>query len=101
MRAAYEKYHDRGFDILTVSMDDPKSMSAEDLRRWTRENGMIWRQVYDAKAFESPLARAFFVGGIPAPFLIGRDGSLKALDNECRGDELDKAVEKALSAGGS
>jgi hypothetical protein len=95
-RAAYAKYHDRGFEILSVSLDDPKSKTPEALRAWTAENGMVWRHVYDGNAFDSPLAKAFFVQGVPAPFLIGRDGSLEAIDEECRGDKLDGAIEKAL-----
>lgn len=97
LKAAYQTFRDQGFEILSVSLDSPqRGMSPEKLAAWTRENGMTWRHVYDQQAFASPLARAFHVNGIPAIFLIGRDGSLKATGAECRGDKLMDTVRRAV-----
>jgi hypothetical protein len=97
MRAAYQKYHDQGFEILSVSLDDAKKKSPEEVKRYTRDNGMIWRHIDDGLAFKGPLAKAYHVSGIPAPFLIGRDGSLQGMGPEVRGESLAPAVERALS----
>lgn len=99
--AAYEKYHPQGFDVLSISLDYADKTTPEDYRKWIAEKGMNWRHVYDQKNWEGPLVRAYMVQGIPSPFLIGRDGSLVASGEECRGENLAKLVESALSAKGA
>jgi hypothetical protein len=59
---------------------------------------MTWRHIYDGLAWKSDLLRRFFIGTIPAPYLVGRDGSLVAWGNDCRGENLALSVQKALSA---
>ena len=49
---------------------------------------MTWRHVYDQKGFQGPLAQGFFIYSIPAPFLIGRDGSPVAVTDDLRGKRL-------------
>ncbi|MBD3257980.1 redoxin domain-containing protein [candidate division GN15 bacterium] len=96
MVAAYEEYKDRGFDILSVSLDYPDRISQAAYREWIDENGMDWRHVYDEQHWRSPLVRSFHVSGIPSPFLIGRDGSLVAMGEDCRGSNLETNIERAL-----
>jgi hypothetical protein len=57
---------------------------------------MAWRHIYDQKSWESPLVRAFLVQAIPAPILIGRDGSIVATEEDCRGERLAESVQRAL-----
>jgi hypothetical protein len=59
-----------------------------------------WRHVYDQKAWEGPLVEAYLVRGIPNPVLIGRDGSLAAMGDNLRGENLAKAIEAALEKKG-
>ena len=96
LRDAYAKYHDRGLEILSVSLDYSRSTPTEKYRAWTVANGMNWRHVYDQKDWKGPLPKGFFIYSIPAPFLIGRDGRPVAAGDELRGDRLAKAIEKAL-----
>lgn len=92
----YDKYHDDGFEIVSVCLDSAEKTTLEALRRWISDNGMKWRHIYDGNAWKSELVQRFFVGTIPAPFLVGRDGTLVASGRECRGDELAANVAKAL-----
>ena len=62
---------------------------------------MTWRHVYDQQGFESPLATAFHVRGIPSLYLIGRDGQIAAMDEECRGEQLAVTVRRTLAQSGS
>jgi thiol-disulfide isomerase/thioredoxin len=96
LREAYAKYHDRGLEILSISLDFPRATSPATYRAWTTQNGMTWRHVYDQKGFQSPLVTSFFVQSIPSPFLIGRDGSLVAISDDLRGKRLAQTIEKAL-----
>ena len=96
----YGRYHDRGFEILSISLDSPEQMNEAAFREWIAEQEMTWRHVYDGDAWNSPLVRSFFVGSIPAPYLVGPDGSLVAWGDECRQGRLAANVEKALAAAG-
>jgi thiol-disulfide isomerase/thioredoxin len=98
LRAAYEAYHARGFEVLSISLDFPERTTVEAYRNWTAENGMSWRHIYEQRGWESPLAAKFLVRSIPNPLLIGRDGSLKAMGDDCRGENLMRLVGEALAA---
>lgn len=99
--AAYEKYKAQGFEVLSVSLDYADKTTVDAYKKWVAEKGMNWRHIYDQKDWTGPLVKAYLVdgSGIPSPFLIGRDGSLVASGDKCRGDELVKSIELALSKG--
>ncbi|MBM4117611.1 TlpA family protein disulfide reductase [bacterium] len=96
IRDLYAKYHARGLDVLSISLDYSDRMPAEKLREWTESHEMPWRQVYDGQAWKGPVAQAFMVKGIPYAVLVGPDGSLAASGNECRGERLAAIVAKLL-----
>lgn len=89
--AAYEKYHDKGFEVVGISLDQDK----EALDSFTKERGMTWPQYFDGKGWENPIAGKFGITGIPATFLIGKDGKIVATD--LRGPALEAQLEKLLS----
>jgi len=99
--AAYDKFHGKGFDILSISLDYADKTTADAYREWIKEKGMDkWRHVYDQKDWNSPIVESYLVRGIPNPILIGRDGSLIAMGDDLRGEKLSETVEKALSQPG-
>jgi thiol-disulfide isomerase/thioredoxin/outer membrane lipoprotein-sorting protein len=91
VKAAYEKYHDKGFEIVGISFDEER----KELDDFTVENGMTWRQVFDGKMFDSEANRDFKVKAIPFTLLIGRDGKIAAVNP--RTLFLEPAIEKALA----
>lgn len=90
---AYEEYHEKGFEILGISLDQDKAA----LEKFVEERKMTWPQFFDGKGWENELAGKFGIKGIPATFLIGKDGTVVATD--LRGDALEQALEEHL--GGS
>jgi thiol-disulfide isomerase/thioredoxin len=100
MLAAYQKYHDQGFDVLSISLDYADKTTPEAYRIWIADKGMNWRHVYDQQDWNGPLVKAYLVRGIPSPVLVGRDGSLVAMGEDCRGDKLPGSIEKALAKAG-
>jgi thiol-disulfide isomerase/thioredoxin len=96
VRRAYEEFKDRGFDVLSISLDYGKRTTPEQYRKWITENGMPWRHVYDQHDWDGPIVQSFYVFSIPAPFLIGRDGSLEAMGEEIRGEKLIETIRAAL-----
>lgn len=95
--ANYEKYHEKGFEILGISLDRAKA--EETLATFTKENKMTWPQVYDGKWWEARIGKTYAIESIPAMFLIdGDSGAILASGGECRGELLGPALEKALAA---
>lgn len=89
VKAQYQKYKDKGFTVLSVSLD-----KAEARKAWLDaiENDQIgmWTQLIDENAFAGTVAKSYFITSIPTNFLISPDG--KFLDRNLYGDNLDKAL---------
>lgn len=88
----YQKLHPKGFEIVSVSLDEAKSKP--ELLKVIKESKMDWRHVFDGKAWKSDLATQFKVRAIPFTLLIGKDGKIAAVN--VRGEELEPEVTKAL-----
>jgi hypothetical protein len=88
---AYNRYHDRGFEVVGVSLDQDQNT----LLSFTQQNGMDWPQYFDGKGWDNEIARSHGIDGIPAMWLVGKDGCL--ITTNARGD-LDGRVERALAA---
>ena len=89
VKAAYEKFHPQGFEIIGVSLDSDKDA-------WTKalaDLGMTWPQISDLKGWECEGAAAYGVRAIPATVLV-KDGKIVARD--LRGDKLAEKVEELL-----
>jgi thiol-disulfide isomerase/thioredoxin len=86
VKAAYDKFRDKGFEIIGISLDDDR----EKLDAFLKEKEMAWPQSFEGKRWDNELARTHGVNGIPATFLIGKDGKVAAtnLRGEALGQEL-------------
>ncbi|MGH7967256.1 MAG: TlpA family protein disulfide reductase [Limisphaerales bacterium] len=87
---AYEKHHEKGFEIIGVSLDKDK----EKLTSFTEEKKMAWQQYFDGKGWGNKLAEKYGIQSIPATFLL--DGNGKIIGRDLRGEALEEAVTKAL-----
>lgn len=87
----YEKYRDKGFRIVGVSLDQDE----QKLREFIAEQGMTWPQFFDGKGWQNELAQLYEVKSIPATWLLDTEG--KIYRTGLRGDALDAAVEKLLA----
>ncbi len=96
---AYGEYHPKGLEIVSISLDFPDRLTKEAYRDSVASLGMNWRHVYEEKGWDTEVGKAFFVGSIPAPFLVGRDGQIAAWGEDLRGEKLAASIEKALGAG--
>lgn len=75
---AYNKFKDKGFVILGVSLDDKQTKNA-----WikaVKEDGLTWTQVSDLKGWKNQAAILYGVTSIPANLLIGPTGKIIARD---------------------
>lgn len=83
---AYSKYHDKGFEILGISLDDKKDnwLKAIDADKLT------WLHASDLKGWKSDLAQEYGIRSIPMNFLVDANGKIIAKD--LRGEELEKKL---------
>lgn len=90
----YEKYHDKGFEIVGISLDESKG----DLLSVTKEKGMTWPQYFDGEGWKNAISQRFGITSIPQMWLVDRKGNL--VTTEAR-QNLEGQVEKLLGESGT
>jgi len=95
--ATYQKYHDQGFEILSVSLDQPRQGPA--LLKFVRDNNMTWPQIYDGGYWKAAVAVQYGIQAIPCPVLVDGDtGVIIAQGAGAVGQRLPKLVATAVAA---
>lgn len=85
---AYNKYKDKGFTVLGVSLD--KQLSRLAWLKAIKADGLVWTQVSDLKGWNNEAAGLYAVKSIPQNFLIAPNGVV--IGKNLRGEELDKKL---------
>ena len=86
VKALYEKYHPKGFDIVGISFDNNH-------KAWTaaiKKMELPWHHISDLKGWESLGSSTYGINSIPATLLIAPDGKIAAAG--LRGEALDKKL---------
>lgn len=91
VQETYAKHHDKGFEIIAISLDKDK----DKLTEFIEAKKMPWPQYFDGKGWQNEISTGFGISSIPATFLIGVDGKIVATN--LRGDALEKAVAEQLA----
>ena len=89
---AYSKYHERGLNIISVSLDRE---GQED--RWVKaiaDDQMDWFHVSNLQFWQEPIAREYWVRSIPQTFLIDAQGRI--IDKNLRGAALEARLEQLM-----
>jgi len=88
--AAFEKFKDKNFTILGVSLDKDKAS-------WIRaidDDRLDWKQVSDLKYWKSEVVPLYNIEGIPFNVLLDPKGIVIAKD--LRGNELHQKLAEIL-----
>ncbi|MBE8714014.1 TlpA disulfide reductase family protein [Sphingobacterium hungaricum] len=92
--AAYNKYKDKNFTVLGISIDE-----AKDKEKWLKaikdDKVQQWQHVSDLIGWKSPVATLYKIQAIPRNFLIDPDG--KIVGSDLRGPALNERLEKILN----
>lgn len=88
--AVYKEYHEKGFDVLGVSLD----MKKENWIKAIETDGLIWHNVSDLKYWDNAAAIDYAVSSIPSNVLFDENGTIIA--KNLRGEDLRKKVEEIL-----
>lgn len=89
--ATYNKFKNKNFTIVGVSLDSDKD-------RWEaaiKKDNLTWTHISDLKKWDGEAVARYKVDGIPATFLLDKTG--KIIGRNLHGEELEKAIEKALA----
>ena len=86
LKQIYETYHEKGFEILSVSLDDKE----EAWKGAIEKEGLNWKHVTSLKGWKCEVAAQYHVSGIPAMFLLDKEG--KIIGTGLRGVALQKKV---------
>ncbi len=73
VKATYDKLHDKGFEIVGISLDEDK----EALTGFTKDHGMSWPQYFDGLHWRNKLAVAFGITSVPSMWLVDKQGNLR------------------------
>jgi len=93
--AAYNKLHEKGFDILGVTLDQKDS--AQKVLDFTKSKNMTWPQIYDGGFWQAAIAVKYGVNSIPRAYLVDGDtGILLASGDTLRGEGLTSLIEGFL-----
>jgi peroxiredoxin len=88
---AYQAYHDKGFEIIGISLDE----SQEDLESFLKDHpDMTWVQIFDGKGWDADIALQYEVEAIPFTLLLDRDGNV--VHEGLRGEALSQALAELL-----
>lgn len=88
--AAYNKYKDKGFDILGVSLDRNKEQWVNAIAK----DGLTWHHVSDLQFWQSEAAKTYSVNSIPYTVLVDAQGNVIA--ERLRGAALDRKLAELL-----
>ena len=91
---AYQKLHDKGFEIVGISLDNSKAP----LLKFIKEHNMTWDQFCDDKGWKNAIATKFGIHSIPAMWLVDKEGNLATTN--ARGN-LEGEVEETRSPSNS
>ena len=87
----YNEFHNKGFDILGVSLDQKK----DDWVKAISDDKLSWTHVSDLQYWNNAAAKLYAVNSIPANFLLDENGTIIARD--LREDALYNKVKEVLA----
>ena len=88
VKAAYDKFHAKGLEIVSVSLDH--DMKLKKLKKFCAEHGMVWRHIYENKSWGQTIANKYHIGLIPTMILVDRTGKVH---DGLRGEDLLTQIE--------
>lgn len=91
LRKVYQQFHEEGFEIVGVSLDDGNE-------KWVKaieEEQINWPQISNIKGFKDPIADTYQVLAIPSYFLVDQEGIIVSKGRNLRSNMVEE-IEKFL-----
>lgn len=88
LKAAYKRFKSKGFEIVSVSVDD----GTDEWIKAVKDNGMNWVQLWNGDDdIQNSAAAKYSITAIPSTFLIDAEGTI--IGRNLRDKELEEALE--------
>lgn len=89
--AAWQKYKNKNFTVLSVSLDSKKEPWLQAIQK---DQLTWWTHVSDLKSWDNAIARQYGIGSVPANLLLDPEGRIIA--KNLRGEGLEKQLAATL-----
>jgi peroxiredoxin len=89
---AYEKFKDRNFTVLGISLDRSKEAWMQAIK----DDKLNWTQLSDLKFWSNDVARMYKISSIPQNLLIDPNGKIVA--KNLRGEDLSRTLEELMKS---
>ena len=89
----YNKYHDKGLEIISVSLD-----RAGQKDKWLKaieDDKLTWHHVSNLNYFNDPVAKQYNIQSIPSTYILDSEGKIAA--KNLRGKALEDKVAELLN----
>jgi len=90
LQAFYDRYHEKGFEIVGVNLD----VTAAPVRPYLKQHKIAWPQVFEPGGTESGPATAFGIIVPPVMILVDREGRVVTVTTSI--DEIKTAVPELM-----
>jgi len=92
----YRLFHDKGFEILGISMDTQRAP----VEHYMEESGIPWQTLFQenssARGWDHPVASKYAISAIPRLILVDQEG--KVVSMNARGRKLTAELQRLLGA---
>ncbi|BDU27400.1 TlpA disulfide reductase family protein [Flavobacterium sp. GSB-24] len=88
--AAYKEFHDKGFNIVGISLDKKK----ENWIKGIQDDNLTWLHVSDLLFWNSAVAKLYGIRAIPGNYLVDSNGIIVA--KNLQGEELQSTLKSLL-----
>jgi thiol-disulfide isomerase/thioredoxin len=86
----YNKYHDKGFEIVGISLDK----SQEALEGVVKRYKMGWPQYFDGRGWGNKFVIEYNISSVPTMWLVDKAGKLRTMEGR---EDLEKQVQELLA----
>ncbi|MCB0444859.1 MAG: AhpC/TSA family protein [Gelidibacter sp.] len=89
----YNKYHDKGLEIVSVSLDKPGKKD-----KWLKaidDDHLTWNHISNLNYFNDPIAKLYDIKSIPSTYILDADGKIVA--KSLRGQMLEDKIAEMLN----
>ncbi len=90
LKRNFQQYHERGFEVVGISMDE----DGEALKQHLAKETYPWPMLHDPTSRDDHVALAYGITSLPTLILIDREG--KVVSVNARGKTLDKKLAEML-----
>jgi thiol-disulfide isomerase/thioredoxin len=93
LKGIYDKYHDKGFEMIGICMDD--EARRDEVKKLLAKNSLIGPQRFEGKGFDGDYYKQLYgIFGLPTIWLLDKEGKL--VSTNARGEALEPLLRKCL-----